>query len=94
VENALVAYNTEQARQQSLEATATENRNTLTLARQRYQSGLSAFLDVLDAERTLQQTELSLADSTASVSTDLIALYKALGGGWQQDANGSAAQLR
>jgi outer membrane protein, multidrug efflux system len=94
VENALVAYNTEQARQQSLEATATENRNTLALARQRYQSGLSAFLDVLDAERTLQQTELSLADSTASVSTDLIALYKALGGGWQQDANGSAAQLR
>jgi multidrug efflux system outer membrane protein len=94
VENALVAYNTEQIRQQSLEATARENRDALTLAQQRYQSGLSAFMDVLDAERTLQQTELSQADSTAAISTDLIALYKALGGGWQQAADGSTAQPR
>jgi outer membrane protein TolC len=39
---------------------------------------------VLDAERTLQQNELALAETTSSVSTDLVQLYKALGGGWEQ----------
>jgi len=60
-----------------------QNRDALTLARQRYASGVTTFLDVLDAERSLQATELSLADSTTAVSTDLVALYKALGGGWE-----------
>ena len=83
VENALIAYNTEQSRRLSLQDTLAHNRNVLALARQRYKSGLTAFLDVLDAERALQQTELSFADSSAAVSTDLVALYKALGGGWE-----------
>lgn len=83
VENALVAYGNEQSRRTSLEATLAQNRTALTLAQQRYQSGIASFLDVLDAERTLQQTQLSLTDSTATVSTDLVAIYKALGGGWQ-----------
>jgi outer membrane protein, multidrug efflux system len=83
VENALIAYGTEQSRHTSLTATLAQNRIALTLAQQRYQSGIASFLDVLDAERALQQTELSLTDSTAAVSTDLVALYKALGGGWQ-----------
>jgi NodT family efflux transporter outer membrane factor (OMF) lipoprotein len=84
VENALVAYQTEQTRRASLEATVKQNQETLTLARQRYSGGVTTFLDVLDAERTLQQSELSLADSTAAAATDLVALYKALGGGWQE----------
>lgn len=85
VENDLTAYGTEQSRHGSLTETLAQNRTALTLAQQRYQSGVASFLDVLDAERTLQQTELSLADSTATVSTDLVALYKALGGGWQSE---------
>lgn len=95
VENALTVYGTEQSRHASLAETLAQNRIALNLAQQRYQSGIANFLDVLDAERTLQQTELSLADSTAAVSTDLVALYKALGGGWQSqtsDAGGSASQ--
>jgi outer membrane protein TolC len=39
--------------------------------------------DVLDAERTLQQNRLSLADSTTAVTTDLVGLSRALGGDWQ-----------
>jgi outer membrane protein TolC len=70
------------------------NRNVLALARQRYKSGLTAFLDVLDAERVLQQTELSLSDSTAAVSIDLVALYKALGGGWQGEDNAALVKLQ
>ena len=67
-----------------------QNRTALTLAQQRYQSGIAGFLDVLYAERTLQQTELSLTDSTATVSTDLVAVYKALGGGWQTETTDHA----
>jgi outer membrane protein, multidrug efflux system len=55
----------------------------LMLSRQRYETGLSNFIDVLDAERTLQQNQLSLDDSTTAVTTDLVGLYRALGGGWQ-----------
>lgn len=83
VENALVAYSAEQQRNHSLETTERENRRALALARQRYRNGITTFLDVLDAQRAALQTQLALADSTQSVSTDLVALYKALGGGWQ-----------
>jgi NodT family efflux transporter outer membrane factor (OMF) lipoprotein len=82
VENALVLYGPEQSRRASLDATVAHNREALLLARQRYESGVTSFLDVLEAERNLQQSQLQLADSTAAVAIDLIALYKALGGGW------------
>ncbi|HLI22380.1 MAG TPA: efflux transporter outer membrane subunit, partial [Stellaceae bacterium] len=91
VENDLTAYGTEQSRHGSLAETLAQNRSALALAQQRYRSGVASFLDVLDAERTLQQTELALADSTAAVSTDLVALYKALGGGWQTQTGAAEA---
>jgi outer membrane protein TolC len=83
VDNALAAYGADQAREASLAETVAHNREAVELARQRYASGVAPFIDVLDVERTLQQTALSLADATTSVSTDLVALYKALGGGWE-----------
>lgn len=83
VENALIAYATEQQHRAALEATLGENRRAVALASQRWHDGMTTFLDVLEAQRTLLSTELSLADSTAAVSTDLVALYKALGGGWE-----------
>jgi NodT family efflux transporter outer membrane factor (OMF) lipoprotein len=94
VENALVAYGNELSRRASLEATLAQNRTALSLAQQRYQSGVAGFLDVLYAERTQQQTELSLTDSTATVSTDLVALYKALGGGWQTETASNADPMK
>jgi NodT family efflux transporter outer membrane factor (OMF) lipoprotein len=84
VENALVAYRSDQDRRVALEASVDSSRDALMLARDRYQSGVTSFIDVLDAERTLQQNELALAETTSSVSTDLVQLYKALGGGWEQ----------
>jgi outer membrane protein, multidrug efflux system len=83
VENAIAAYGADQQRRSWLDATVTENRDALRLSRQRYETGLSNFIDVLDAERTLQQNQLSLDDSTTAVTTDLVGLYRALGGGWQ-----------
>jgi outer membrane protein, multidrug efflux system len=83
VDNALAAYGDEQRRAAALEAAATRSHDALGLARQRFTGGVSSFLDVLDAERNLQQAELAWTDSTTAVSIDLVALYKALGGGWE-----------
>ena len=84
VENALAAYAADQQRRTWLDATVVQNRDALTLSRQRYENGVITFIDVLEVERTLQQNELSLADSTTAASADLVGLYRALGGGWQQ----------
>ena len=56
------------------------------LARVRYENGASDFLQVLDAERTLLETEDRLARSRTEAATSLIAVYKSLGGGWETGA--------
>ena len=57
----------------------------LNLAQSRYQQGVADFLTVLVAESSLLGAQLQLASSTTAVSSDLVALYKALGGGWETD---------
>jgi outer membrane protein, multidrug efflux system len=86
VEDALAAYGADQARRASLETAVTASRNARLLARERYQSGVASFIDVLDAERTEEQNEVALADATTAVSADLVQLYRALGGGWESGA--------
>ncbi|MHB8813497.1 MAG: efflux transporter outer membrane subunit [Steroidobacteraceae bacterium] len=83
VEDALAAYAADQSRRASLETAVTASRNARLLARERYQSGVASFIDVLDAERTEEQNEVSLADAQTAVSADLVQLYRALGGGWE-----------
>ncbi|WP_428490876.1 efflux transporter outer membrane subunit [Rhodopila sp.] len=85
VDNALTAYQAEQTRRDELVRAVTDNRHALTLAQSRYQQGVADFLTVLDAERSLLAAQLQLADSTTMVSSNLVALYKALGGGWETD---------
>ena len=82
VDDALSVYDAEQRRRAALDATVIQNRTAMELARERYRSGVGDYLAVLDAQRTEQQTQLLAADSATLVSTDLVALYKALGGGW------------
>ncbi len=84
VDNALTAYADEQRRHDALAAAVAQNSLALRLSRDRYTQGVADFLNVLDAERTLLQTQLQLADSAATVSSNLVQLYKALGGGWEQ----------
>jgi NodT family efflux transporter outer membrane factor (OMF) lipoprotein len=83
VENALAAYKADRERGDSLTAAAAQSRDALNLARERYTGGVSSFIEVLDAERSLQQNELSVATNTTAISTDLVAIYRALGGGWE-----------
>ena len=60
----------------------TANRKAVSLAKKLYTEGLVDFINVLQAEQALYNTETALAQSTAAVSSNLVALYKALGGGW------------
>lgn len=83
VENALVNYGNEQTRYRSLLEAVAANRRALQMADELYRQGLVAFLNVLDAQRTLYLSESDLAQSESSMASNLVALYKALGGGWE-----------
>jgi NodT family efflux transporter outer membrane factor (OMF) lipoprotein len=84
VVNALVARRLEQARRTRLRAQADHSRQALVLARARYTDGVEQFVTVLDAERSLLQAEQQYAASTTNVSLDVVQLFKALGGGWEE----------
>ncbi|WP_144109439.1 efflux transporter outer membrane subunit [Paraburkholderia sp. BCC1886] len=89
VDNALVVYRTDQARRDSLGDSVSAQQASFDLARDSYRKGITSFINVLDAERQLAQAREQYAQGTVQVSTDLVSLYKALGGGWQ-DAGGNA----
>ena len=83
VETALVNYANEQARYRSLTDAVAANRRAVTMANELYVRGLNDFLNVLDTQRSLYLTENELAQSRATMATNLVAVYKALGGGWE-----------
>jgi len=92
VENALVAYSKEQQRNKALLGTVIANRKAVDLATQLYTQGQTGFLSVLDAQRSLYTSEDSLVQSTRNLSTDLVSIYKALGGGWEDETNPTPQQ--
>ncbi len=83
MESALVSYVKEQSRYRSLLEAVSANRRAMQMADDLYTQGLVAFLSVLDAQRTLLSSESDLAQSEANMASNLVALYKALGGGWE-----------
>ncbi|MGV8058106.1 MAG: efflux transporter outer membrane subunit [Smithellaceae bacterium] len=87
VENALASFVEEQSRRQSLIDATTAAKQTAELAKIKYQAGLTDFSNVLDAERSLLSIEDELAQSKGTVISNLIRLYKALGGGWISATN-------
>jgi NodT family efflux transporter outer membrane factor (OMF) lipoprotein len=82
VENALSEHSRELRREESLRDSVTANNRALELATERYTSGLDSFLGVIDAQRALYAAQDQLVQSERNVSVALIAVYKALGGGW------------
>jgi NodT family efflux transporter outer membrane factor (OMF) lipoprotein len=82
-ENALVTYAQEQNRHRALVDEVAENRRSLDMANGLYAEGRVNFLDVLDVRRSLYESDDQLAVSDQAISLDLVALYKALGGGWE-----------
>jgi outer membrane protein TolC len=82
-DNALANFDNERRRRDRLREVVRASQTALDLAQIQYKAGLADFLTVLDSERTLAGNEDQLAQSQVSVITNLITLYKALGGGWQ-----------
>ena len=82
-EGTLIVYGRSQSRRQALQVAAGASDKAADLARKRFEGGLIDFLEVLDAERTALSAELLLSQSRTDTATSLIAVYKALGGGWQ-----------
>ena len=82
-ENALSSFEREQERRASLELAAGHARRAVELAQTQYREGLTDFQAVVDSQRFVAGLEDDLAASDAAVATHLIALYKALGGGFE-----------
>jgi NodT family efflux transporter outer membrane factor (OMF) lipoprotein len=91
VEDALVNYAKEEARRRQLADATEANRKAVDLANQLYAAGRTDFLSVLQAQRDLFVSQDALIQSTHTVSTNLVALYKALGGGWESTPEQEAA---
>jgi outer membrane protein, multidrug efflux system len=83
-ENALVTHARARDSLTHVEQAAEASATAARLARTRYEGGYVDFLEVLDAERTQLGAEDQLAQSRTNTATSLIAVYKALGGGWEQ----------
>lgn len=84
VENALIAFAKEQQHRQALNEAVVANSKAVNLSLQLYTEGMTDFLNVLTAQRSLYASEDALVQSERNIVTDLIALYKALGGGWEE----------
>jgi multidrug efflux system outer membrane protein len=87
-EDALVTHARARDRLVELVAAADASRTAARLARLRFENGAVDFLQVLDAERSQLEVEDNLAQSRADTATSLVAVYKALGGGWNAPTNG------
>ena len=93
VENGLVAYANEQVRRRALAEAVDTSQKSLDLANKLYANGLTDFLHVLDAERSLYQAQDALVQADRTVATDVVSLYKSLGGGWETVESASPVAL-
>jgi outer membrane protein, multidrug efflux system len=83
VESSLATFNSEKETSKTLASAVNSGQKAVEIANGLYQSGLSDFLNVLQSERALYQSQDQLAQSEQRLALSLVALFKALGGGWQ-----------
>jgi outer membrane protein TolC len=83
VENALVAYAEEQNRRNSLNEAVKAARRAVELSKTKYQAGMIDFATLLEAERSLLTYQNQLVESDGTVASNMVRLYKILGGGWE-----------
>lgn len=86
VEGSLVGFDKEQVYRRSLQDAVSANQRAVALANERYVRGLEGFLNALQAQRDLFETEDQLVQSESIILADLVSLYKSLGGGWDSAA--------
>jgi multidrug efflux system outer membrane protein len=85
VEDSLSALAHERTRRIDLANSVDANERAVALSKELYGEGLVDFLNVLETERALFEAQRALARSMGDEQTQLVALYKALGGGWQTE---------
>jgi multidrug efflux pump len=90
-ESALSDFGHSQARRDYLVIAAKAASDAVTMAQQRFEGGIADFLTVLDAQRTQLLMQEQLAVSQTRTATALVAVYKALGGGWEIEPTASAS---
>ena len=83
VHDAIAAFITEQDRRKSLQAAVRASQESTEISQDLYRKGLTDFTTVLDSQQQLYQAQEALVQSETTVTTSLVALYKALGGGWE-----------
>lgn len=83
VENRIVAFTQEQSRRAALDRAVRSNERAVVLSNDLYKAQLRDFLYVLDSQRELYDSQDALVQSDVAVTTNIIGLYRALGGGWQ-----------
>jgi outer membrane protein, multidrug efflux system len=86
VESALIAYTKDQQNRSALTEAVKSNETAVDLSRKLYVAGEIEFLNLLTTQRNLYVTEDALVLADRAMDADMIALYKALGGGWQNAA--------
>ncbi len=84
VESYLVAFAKEWDHRKALSDAVVHNRRALYFSQQLYRAGTEEFLVLLDAERSLLASETALAQSNQAIASDLVNIYRALGGGWEE----------
>ncbi|MCQ2031223.1 efflux transporter outer membrane subunit [Stutzerimonas zhaodongensis] len=87
VENALSGIEQFASQAERVKARREILARSLAIAQDRYRGGYSSYLEELDAQRNLFNTELAVIQIEENRINNLISLYQALGGGWQADAN-------
>lgn len=93
VENALISYRADQQRVTALDNTTASLQRAFHLASDSYRLGITTFIEVLDAQRQLAQAEEQATQARMQSTLDLVALYKALGGGWETYQNVALPQF-
>ena len=85
-EDALARYTSEQRRLVSLRESQRAAASSAHIAEQQYRAGLVTFINVLTATTTWLSAEDQVQQSDEALAQDLVSLYKALGGGWEDEA--------
>jgi outer membrane protein, multidrug efflux system len=84
VSDALIGYQKYHQVRVEQEITVKDLQDSVSTSLQRYQGGITTYLEVLDGQRSLFNAEIILAQAQGNEYQSLVQLYKALGGGWQQ----------
>ncbi|GBR48160.1 TolC family protein [Gluconobacter roseus] len=91
VDDAMTAYAKAQSTHSLTEQSFFQNRAAFNAARERYQQGATDYLNVVATEAALLSSQSALSISQTRTETTLVALYRALGGGWQYAETPSSA---